>query len=102
MWCVTCHTPFDWESGREVTTGVIHNPHYFEFYRASGQQVPRPRQEECGLEPTMNQVLRAVSKKQDLKEISLAHNGIWHIDMVEIPRCSVFGISDPKLPALTC
>jgi hypothetical protein len=32
MWCVECHTTFDWNTG-EIETGVIHNPHYYEFQR---------------------------------------------------------------------
>lgn len=30
MWCVDCHTAFDWVSGN-ISTGRIHNPHYMEF-----------------------------------------------------------------------
>ena len=30
MWCTSCHTAFDWNTGR-IETGVVHNPHYFEF-----------------------------------------------------------------------
>lgn len=32
MWCTQCHTAFDWRTGR-IATGVIHNPHFFEFQR---------------------------------------------------------------------
>ena len=32
MFCVSCHTAFDWSSLR-ITSGPIHNPHYFEFLR---------------------------------------------------------------------
>ena len=32
MWCTSCHTTFSWKTGQEVT-GVIHNPHYFQFMR---------------------------------------------------------------------
>jgi hypothetical protein len=35
MWCVECHTTFDWNTG-EIETGVIHNPHYYEFQRRNG------------------------------------------------------------------
>ncbi len=30
MWCVDCHTAFDWRTG-EIDTGRIHNPHFIEF-----------------------------------------------------------------------
>jgi hypothetical protein len=35
MWCINCHTAFDWRTG-EVATGRIHNPHYIEFKRKNG------------------------------------------------------------------
>ena len=30
MWCVSCHTAFNWRTG-EIETGRIHNPHFIEF-----------------------------------------------------------------------
>lgn len=52
MWCVLCHTSFDWASG-EMTTGRNHNPHYYEWLRRSGKDVPRepgdvPQHIDCG------------------------------------------------------
>ena len=42
MYCTACNTPFSWRTGNKVTTGVIHNPHYFEFLRKSnGGVMPR-------------------------------------------------------------
>jgi hypothetical protein len=35
MWCINCHTAFDWRTG-EISTGRIHNPHYIEFKRKNG------------------------------------------------------------------
>lgn len=35
MFCVDCHTAFDWHSG-VIEIGRIHNPHYLEFKRKSG------------------------------------------------------------------
>lgn len=49
MWCITCHTPFSWTTGREVTGGVIHNPHYYQWLRSGGREVPRnPLDNPCG------------------------------------------------------
>lgn len=39
MFCVECHTAFDWKTGI-ISTGVIHNPHYFEW-RSKGGVVDR-------------------------------------------------------------
>jgi uncharacterized Zn finger protein (UPF0148 family) len=32
MWCVQCHTAFNWRTGK-VETGRVHNPHYFQYLR---------------------------------------------------------------------
>jgi len=32
MWCIGCQTAFSWKSGK-IETGVVHNPHFFEFQR---------------------------------------------------------------------
>jgi len=39
MWCTQCHTAFNWRTGR--IEQVVHNPHYFEWLRRNGNQVPR-------------------------------------------------------------
>lgn len=38
MWCTQCHTAFSWRTGVEETT--IHNPHFYEWMRRTGQQMP--------------------------------------------------------------
>ena len=35
MWCPDCHTAFNWNT-MQIETGVIHNPHYYEFQRMGG------------------------------------------------------------------
>jgi hypothetical protein len=39
MWCIQCHTAFDWTTGKIET--YIHNPHYYEWMRATGKNIPR-------------------------------------------------------------
>jgi len=47
MWCTQCHTAFSWRTGR--TESRVHNPHYFEWQRRNGNQIPRdPNDFVCG------------------------------------------------------
>ena len=39
MYCTSCDTAYSYETGK-ITTGVIHNPHYFERMKALHGQVP--------------------------------------------------------------
>jgi len=40
MWCVKCHTAFNWNTG-VIDTGYVHNPEYFRYLRETGQDIPR-------------------------------------------------------------
>jgi hypothetical protein len=40
MWCVQCHTAFNWNTGI-IQNGHIHNPEYFRYLRETGQNIPR-------------------------------------------------------------
>lgn len=49
MWCTLCHTAFSWRTGRKEDN--IHNPHYFEYMRRTGNVAPRnPNEVQCGQE----------------------------------------------------
>jgi hypothetical protein len=41
MFCTMCNTPFSWNKGT-IETGIVHNPHYFEYMRkVNNGVVPR-------------------------------------------------------------
>jgi hypothetical protein len=49
MWCPECKTAFSWAKGT-VETGVIHNPHYYQWMRENGgvPRNPNEHNEGCG------------------------------------------------------
>jgi hypothetical protein len=40
MWCIQCHTAFDWNTGH-IDTGYVHNPEYFRYLRERGEDIAR-------------------------------------------------------------
>jgi hypothetical protein len=55
MWCINCHTAFDWKTG-QIEKGIIHNPEYFEFLNKKGLSVRNPHEQLCGGMPNFSQV----------------------------------------------
>jgi hypothetical protein len=48
MWCTMCHTAWTWTTGDVDTSGVVHNPHYYEWTTAHPAQQPGPQPDQCG------------------------------------------------------
>ncbi len=50
MWCVGCHEVWCWNTGRKDTSGVIHNPHYFNYMREQNNGIiqRQPGDVPCG------------------------------------------------------
>lgn len=47
MWCIVCKKAFSWTTGEFEKK--VHNPHYYEWIRASGREPPRePGDNPCG------------------------------------------------------
>jgi hypothetical protein len=62
MWCTQCHKAFSWNTGKLVT-GVVHNPHFYQYQREQGGGVaPRnPGDIVCGVLPTALDVIDRLS-----------------------------------------
>jgi len=65
MYCITCNTPWSWTTGKIVTSGPIHNPHYYEWLKRTGGVIPRnPADVPCGGYPGAWE-LRRMPRKLD-------------------------------------
>lgn len=96
MWCVMCHTTFSWNSGE--IGGVrdhVHNPHYYEWLRRSGREVPRapgdvPANAPCGQNNVpgayyFQNSIRQKYSEQEAQLLMRTHQLHVHIQMVELP-----------------
>lgn len=96
MWCVMCHTTFDWVSLKIKDNGQVHNPEYFRYMRDNGITITRT----YGDNPCHNLLNDAFTKLTKIntsmknkdftqdKYIKIMFNlyrDINHIDGVEIP-----------------
>ena len=88
MWCTECKTPFSWRTGRMVT-GVIHNPHFYQWQRnQNGGNAPRRGERyDCGGLPWVR-TLRLIMKERSyqFKMWEDCHRSIGHVQQVIMPR----------------
>ena len=106
MFCVKCKVAFDWVSGK-IETGLVHNPHYFEWLRDNNGAVPRnPHARECGGLPDYNLLYNIKNSRifagiivdtKDTKDTKEQHTtslqyitelfrGVLHIQEVTLPQ----------------
>lgn len=89
MYCVKCHTAFSWRTGR-VETGVIHNPHYYEYHRTRGTLQRNPGDVPCGGMPDWNSIAAFVPRTSELRPVvSAAHRSYGHCQWIILPRYAV-------------
>jgi hypothetical protein len=95
MWCVVCRTAFSWRTGHVVTT-TVHNPHYYEWIRARGGEVPRAPGDgpaavgngECGLPGAwdLDQTIRRFVDEPRRRFVIEFHRVVRHIQDIELRR----------------
>lgn len=98
MWCPQCHTPFSWRTGQKET-GVIHNPHFYEWQRKqNGGVAPRVQGDvPCGGIPVYHAVRGKLIGLQakEVEGILNFHRIIQHTQLVELQRLhNVFNQAD--------
>jgi hypothetical protein len=78
MWCVACHTAFNWKTGA-IEKGIIHNPEYFEFIRKSGLQTRNPHEQICGGIPAFQAVIRKAYTRQESDFLTNFYQNVAHV-----------------------
>lgn len=83
MWCPDCHTAFNWNT-MQIETGIIHNPHYYEFQRRNGpaRQGRNLGDIPCGGFPTYYEMQSRVNRTE--RELYQIHRLIGHIQDYEL------------------
>ncbi len=93
MWCVECKTPFSWRTGEKVT-GIIHNPHYYQWQRERNNgvapRVPGDNINPCGGLPWVEVVTRVYRERGIVFEkIYECHRLVEHVRFTILPRYPV-------------
>lgn len=69
MFCTQCHTAFSWRTG-EVSTGRIHNPHYYEYLRKNGNEARELGDIPCGGLPRATYEIVAHDKYSKIHQLA--------------------------------
>jgi hypothetical protein len=89
MWCTQCKTAFSWTTGN-VDTGVVHNPHMYEYMRrVNNGVIPRnPGDNNCNniFDQIQNNL---ISKKLKFRNIYEIYGNLMHIRMVTLRELEV-------------
>ena len=86
MYCTQCHTAFSWRTGR-IETGIIHNPHYYEYHRQRGTLQRNPGDVPCGGFPGWHTIQALTPRTHHLYiKIAGAHRIYAHCMWVVAPR----------------
>ena len=94
MFCTQCHTAFNWKT-LEIETGIIHNPHFFEYQRRLGLDNNNIREPHCRvLDNNFSMRFCATFDKVPLLTKKLVD--ILHIKEVELPSFRI-PVQDPSI-----
>ncbi len=82
MWCVECKTAFSWTNGT-IETGVVHNPHYYQWMRQHGDHQAEHHNRLCGeafqySARTINRFIKMYMLEAHLEEHKLTELGLYY------------------------
>jgi hypothetical protein len=87
MFCTNCNTPWNWTTGNKIT-GVIHNPHYYQFVQNGGAIGRNHADIPCGGLPDVYEIRRLIStvkcSTNQTELIYSIHNVITHLTHHEL------------------
>ncbi len=89
MFCTSCKTAFDWNTMKIITSGHIHNPHYFAYLQQNGQHINRTAGDMmCGglPPPSIIQPARGQPKQNWMENAMTIYQSIGHMFDVVGPR----------------
>jgi hypothetical protein len=88
MWCTSCHTPFSWQTGTVITTGIIHNPHYYQWMRngGTGQMPQHPGHIPCGGLPDPYNLRRTLRNVSEIDIVEFLNVYRTCVHMIEVER----------------
>jgi hypothetical protein len=78
MWCTACHAVFDWNT-MQLETGLIHNPHYYEFQRRNGTLERHPGDVPCGELPRYGQLILFARNGDEITYLGHVHRLCVHV-----------------------
>ena len=104
IWCTQCETAFSWNKGT-IETGVIHNPHYYEYMRTNGG-LPRAVGDvpcavgdvPCGGMPTIYTIRLWKDKIDDkyIQKLTVILRAHHHIEVIEVNNNQVNQVNDNR------
>ena len=104
MWCVQCNVAFSWRTGQPVTSGIIHNPHYYEWLRRTrGEVPPNPGDVPCGglpgaydTEDVFRRNKGLPGAADNIRVLRNLHRVVRHVAAIDMPRLRMDAHQDAR------